>query len=77
MNSPPAANTSGLSFTELISISSWLATWSIASQDAPITCGTQRSEYASCTRSQSACEATSALPSEYARVRRAASSAPG
>ena len=38
----PSANTSGLSFTELISISSWARTCSIASHDAPSTTGAQR-----------------------------------
>ena len=64
-----AANTSGLSVTALASRSSTSAAWRSWSRQAPTTCGWQRSEYGSCTRSSpSRCEWRIALPCEQRAV---------
>ena len=49
--SPSGAKTSGLSVTALASRSSTRDAWRNWSTQAPTTCGWQRSEYGSCTRS--------------------------
>ena len=66
--SPVSVNTSGLSDTPLASISSVVAAWRITSRAAPITCGWQRRQYGSCTRtSLSRCDSRMAEPAINAR----------
>ena len=63
------ANTSGLSVTALASRSSTSAAWRSWSRQAPTTCGWQRRQYGSCTRSSpSRCERRIALPCEQRAV---------
>ncbi|MNV36001.1 hypothetical protein D3C71_1274640 [compost metagenome] len=58
-----SVNTSGLSDTPLASIASVVAAWRITSNAAPITCGWQRRQYGSCTRtSLSRCDSRIAEP---------------
>ena len=63
-----SAKMSGLSETPFASVSSVVAACRIRSSTAPITCGWQRRQYGSCTRSSFVrCEARIALPAINAR----------
>jgi hypothetical protein len=55
----PSGSTTGLSIEAASSRAATVSACAIVSRTAPVTCGAQRSEYASCTRvSPSRCEAT-------------------
>jgi hypothetical protein len=75
--SPSAANTSGLSETAFASATRRAAAERSWSRQAPITCGWQRRQYGSCTRSQSAWLARIALPATRSRRISAAILCPG
>jgi hypothetical protein len=47
----PSGRTIGLSIAEASSASATASAWASVSRAAPLTCGAQRREYASCTRS--------------------------
>ena len=64
----PLLNTSGLSDAAFASMARTRAACCRLSRHAPITCGTQRIEYGSCTRPQCGCEGSMALPSSSART---------
>ena len=66
-NMAAAGKTSGLSTAAFISISNVRRANAIVSRIAPWTCGMQRKEYASWTRSQFLCEARIWLPSTMRR----------
>ena len=65
--SPSLPNTSGLSETPFASSISVRATSWICCRQAPATCGWQRSEYGSCTRSQFSCDRPMSLSPSTAR----------
>ena len=65
--SPSLPNTSGLSETPFASSRSVRATSWICCRQAPATCGWQRSEYGSCTRSQFSCERPMSLSPSTSR----------